>query len=67
MRGDEHETAEREAAAECSSSRTLGEYAVSARLGIRSTASLPQKVLKKRRSASRRAPLFLFHFLTASH
>jgi len=47
IRGDEHETAEREAAAECSSSRALGEYAVSARSDIRSTASLPQGLFRR--------------------
>ncbi len=40
MRGKETRAGVREAVAECSSSRTLGEYAVSARSDIRSTASL---------------------------
>ena len=40
MRGKASRAGIREAVAECSSSRTLGEYAVSARSDIRSTASL---------------------------
>ena len=41
MRGKAVRAEVREAVAECSSSRTLGEYAASARSDIRSTASLP--------------------------
>ena len=41
MRGKASRAGIREAVAECSSSRTLGEYAVSARSDIRSITSLP--------------------------
>ena len=42
MRGKAAKAVVREAVAECSSSRTRGEYAVSARSDIRSTASTDQ-------------------------